>query len=94
MKVEEESSSRLQAAASEHGLTELSSVDRECVIQNFRYYEKQKGAPVERFELPMVLNSKFHTNLTSSLYSMRLQPDCDQDIAAQRLLRRQEDPKD
>lgn len=41
-----------------NNLTDLSAADRECIIQNFRFYEKNKGGgAVELFELPMVLNT-------------------------------------
>ncbi len=46
-------------AESEQGssLTELSAVERDCCKQNFIFYDKQKLGYVERFELPMLLNT-------------------------------------
>ena len=40
------------------GQPELSSVDRECCIQNFKFYDRLKQGYVELYELPMVLSSK------------------------------------
>ena len=41
-----------------NNLTELNGSERECCRQNFQFYDKAKLGYVERFELPMVLNSK------------------------------------
>jgi len=45
---------------SDHGNshTELSHMERNCCSENFKFYDKAKQGFVERFELPMVLNSK------------------------------------
>ena len=37
---------------------DLSASDKECTIQNFRFYDKQKQGYVELYELPMILHSK------------------------------------
>lgn len=39
--------------------TELSVLEKDCCKQNFQFYDKAKQGYVERFELPMVLTSKF-----------------------------------
>ena len=39
--------------------TELSVLEKDCCKQNFQFYDKAKQGFVERFELPMVLTSKF-----------------------------------
>jgi Ca2+-binding EF-hand superfamily protein len=39
--------------------TELSVLEKDCCKQNFQFYDKAKQGSVERFELPMVLTSKW-----------------------------------
>lgn len=39
--------------------TELSVTEKDCCKQNFQFYDKAKQGFVERFELPMVLTSKY-----------------------------------
>jgi len=39
--------------------TELSVLEKDCCKQNFQFYDKAKAGFVQRFELPMVLTSKF-----------------------------------
>mgnify|MGYP006893381953 CR=1 FL=1 len=39
--------------------TELSILEKDCCKQNFQFYDKAKQGFVERFELPMVLTSKY-----------------------------------
>ena len=38
--------------------TELSILEKDCCKQNFQFYDKAKQGFVERFELPLVLESK------------------------------------
>jgi hypothetical protein len=38
--------------------TELSVLEKDCCKQNFQFYDKAKQGFVERFELPLVLESK------------------------------------
>ena len=38
--------------------TELSVLEKDCCKQNFQFYDKAKAGHVQRFELPMLLQSK------------------------------------
>ena len=40
----------------------LSALEKECLKQNFRFYEQANTGSVERFELPLVLEGKLHLN--------------------------------
>jgi Ca2+-binding EF-hand superfamily protein len=48
-----------QASEAGNSHTELSVLEKDCCKQNFQFYDKAKQGFVERFELPMVLTSKF-----------------------------------
>lgn len=48
-----------EQASEDNSHTELSILEKDCCKQNFTFYDKAKQGFVERFELPMVLTSKF-----------------------------------
>ena len=50
---------QMDAASDHNSHTELSALDKDCCKENFLFYDRAKLGYVERFELPMVLNSKF-----------------------------------
>ena len=39
--------------------TELSTLEKSCCKENFMFYDKAKAGYVQRFELAMVLTSKY-----------------------------------
>jgi hypothetical protein len=55
--------------ASENGTThtELSVLEKDCCKQNFQFYDKAKQGFVERFELPLVLESKLFSFYVATL---------------------------
>lgn len=51
--------------------TELSKLEIELCKQNFSFYDRNRVGSVERFELPMLLNSKL-SRVCEPLHSVRV----------------------